>query len=107
MDGTVNLWEMNNPETGNMFIIEKIFEYPLASEQISRSLKLSECHIQSLEFRFNKIIAGTRSGDIYFLSLPAASEIKSSATDSKNLIQMVYRCNDNRVPKEIDFDANN
>lgn len=34
MDGTVNLWEMNNPETGNMFIIEKIFEYPLATEQI-------------------------------------------------------------------------
>jgi hypothetical protein len=32
MDGTVNLWEMNNPETGNMFIIEKIFEYPLSTE---------------------------------------------------------------------------
>lgn len=68
---------------------------------------MTESHIQSLEFRFNKIIAGTRSGDIYFLSLPAASEIKSSATDSKNLIQMVYCCNDNRAPKEIDFDANN
>lgn len=108
MDGTVNLWEMSNPESGNLFIIEKIFEYPLGTEQsISKGLVSSDSHIQSLQFRFNKIIAGTRSGDIYFLSLPAASEIKSSATDSKNLIERIYCCNDNKIPREVDFDSNN
>ena len=108
MDGSVNLWEMSNPESGNHFIIEKTFDYPLGTEQyISKGIKNTESHVQSLQFRFNKIIAGTRSGDIYFLTLPAASEIKSSATDSKNLIERIYCCNDNRIPKEVDFDANN
>jgi len=85
MDGTVNLWEMRNPENSNMYIIEKIFEYPL-SKEVGKTLTSCTYHVQSLQFRFNKIIAGTRSGDIYFLSLPAASEIKSTATDSRLLI---------------------
>ena len=63
-------------------------------------------HVQSLQFRFNKIIAGTRSGDIYFLQLPAASEIKSTATNSIDLTSLVYTCHDNENPKEVDFDAN-
>ena len=107
MDGTVNLWEMSDPSSGNQLIIEKIFEYPLSKDSGPSTLKNTNCHVQSLQFRFNKIIAGTRSGDIYFLSLPAASEIKSTATDSKNLIEKVYSCHDNMVPKEVDFDANN
>ena len=28
-DGIVNLWELRNPDNGSMFIIEKIFEFPL------------------------------------------------------------------------------
>ena len=46
MDGAVNLWEMSNPESGNLFIIEKLFEYPFGGETtISKGLKSSENHI--------------------------------------------------------------
>lgn len=97
---------MSNPDSGNSLIIEKLFEYPLPKDP-GPTLKQTFCHVQSLQFRFNTIIAGTRSGDIFFLSLPAASEIKSTATDSKILIQKVYSCTNNMIPREVDFDANN
>ena len=91
MDGSVKLWEMRNPSNGSMYIIEKIFEYPLYGDiPENKLLESPSCHIQSLQFRFNKIIAGTRSGDIYFLTLPAASEMKSATTESKSFIMKIY-----------------
>ena len=113
MDGSVNLWEMRNPSSGNLYIIEKIFEYPLTGDIVpDKVLASPACHIQSLQFRkhltnlgFNKIIAGTRSGDIYFLTLPAASEIKSTTTESKSLIMKVYTSHDHEIPKDVDFDS--
>ncbi len=60
----------------------------------------------SFNIGFNKIIAGTRSGDIYFLTLPAASEIKSTTTESKSLIMKVYTSHDHEIPKDVDFDSN-
>jgi hypothetical protein len=107
MDGSVKLWEMRNPSNGSMYIIEKIFEYPLYGDiPESKLLESPSCHIQSLQFRFNKIIAGTRSGDIYFLTLPAASEMKSATTESKSFIMKVYSSHDHEIPKDIDFDSN-
>lgn len=107
MDGSVNLWEMRNPATGNLYIIEKIFEYPLTGDIPPELAKdHPSCQIQSLQFRFNKIIAGTRSGDIYFLTLPAASEIKSTTTESKSLIMKIYTSHDHETPLDVDFDSN-
>lgn len=106
MDGSVKLWEMRNPSNGSMYIIEKIFEYPLYGDIPEHKLLESpSCHIQSLQFRFNKIIAGTRSGDIYFLTLPAASEMKSATTESRSFIMKVYSAHDHEIPKDIDFDS--
>jgi hypothetical protein len=106
MDGSVKLWEMRNPSSGTMYIIEKIFEYPLFGDLTEEKLiETPACHIQSLQFRFNKIIAGTRSGDIYFLTLPAASEMKSATTESSSFIMKVYSAHDHEIPKDIDFDS--
>lgn len=106
MDGSVKLWEMRNPSSGSMYIIEKIFEYPLFGDiSEERLIETPACHIQSLQFRFNKIIAGTRSGDIYFLTLPAASEMKSATTESSSFIMKIYSAHDHEIPKDIDFDS--
>jgi hypothetical protein len=40
------------------------------------------------------------------LTLPAASEIKSTTTETKDLIMKVYSCHDNEIPKDVDFDSN-
>jgi hypothetical protein len=51
MDGSVNLWEMRNPTNESLYIIEKIFEYPLIGEiPLNRVLEHPSCHIQSLQF---------------------------------------------------------
>lgn len=106
MDGSVKLWEIRNPSNGSMYIIEKMLEYPLYDLNFptDKLIQTPSCHIQSLQFRFNKIIAGTRSGDIFFLTLPAASQMKDT-TDTRALIKKVYSANDHEIPKDIDFDS--
>ena len=108
MDGKVNLWEMRNPASNSsLFIIEKIFEYPLVGEiDTDKALQSPLHHVQSLQFRFENIIAGTRSGEIFFLTLPAVSDIKSSAKESKDLIKPIYTCHDHEIPTETDFSPN-
>lgn len=51
-------------------------------------------HIQSLQFRLNYIIVGTRSGDIYFLQIPDGTE-ELNAENKQALIQKVYSAHDN------------
>jgi hypothetical protein len=41
MDGTVNLWKMSNPESRNLFIIEKIFMYSLYSPELNSKLGIN------------------------------------------------------------------
>jgi hypothetical protein len=51
VDGSVNLWEMRNPSSGNLYVIEKIFEYPLTTNIPAEQIPMSPgCHIQSLQF---------------------------------------------------------
>ena len=108
MDGKVNLWEMRNPaKNSSLYIMEKIFEYPLVGEiGTDKALQSALHHVQSLQFRFENIIAGTRSGEIYFLTLPTVSDIKSTAKESKDLITTIYTCHDHEIPMETDFSPN-
>lgn len=62
------------------------------------------------------IVAGTRSGDIYFINLIDETVNKDVADDNRydydnklhdlrDVIKRVYTCHDNEIPKEADFSS--
>jgi hypothetical protein len=70
MNGRVILWQMRIPEQSSEYQLSSFNNYDLSSDNPRNALKNPMYHIQSLQFRLNYIIAGTRSGDIYFLRIP-------------------------------------
>jgi hypothetical protein len=74
MNGTVILWQMNIPEGSSEYELSSFNTYNLHTEDPREALKNPMYHIQSLQFRLKYIIAGTRSGDIYFLKIPNGAD---------------------------------
>ena len=52
------------------YIVEKIYEYSITSEELSKAILNPRNHIQSVCIGSKYILAGTRSGDIYELIRP-------------------------------------
>ena len=104
MNGTVILWQMRRPDGANEYQINSFNTYTICSDPRT-ALKNPMYHIQSLQFRLNYIITGTRSGDIYFLSLPEDDQNNSNEQDMRDLVHKVYTAHDNEIPKEVDFSA--
>lgn len=104
MNGTVIVWQMVVPEGSSEYKINSFNTYQLYPDNPRNALKNPMYHIQSLQFRLNYIIAGTRSGDIYFLCIPEANDALSPDA-SKSLVTKVFSAHDNEIPKEADFTA--
>ena len=60
--------------------------------------------IQSLLFRGQNLIVGTRSGGITYLSLDIPEELKNKDPDIRDHIYPVYEPTDHEVPCEVCFD---
>lgn len=103
MNGVVILWQLVRQEDSNEYQLLKAFEYNICLQNITSAVKNPMYHIQSLQLRLNNIIVGTRSGDIYFLSIPNFEE--NEEEDMRDLVKKVYTAHDNEVPKEADFSA--
>lgn len=95
---------MSVPEGSSEYQLSSFSTYNLYSENPRNALKNPMYHIQSLQFRLNYIIVGTRSGDIYFLQIPDGTEEQTSET-KQALISKVYTAHDNEIPKEVDFSS--
>lgn len=68
MDGRVILWYLGISEYN--YIVEKIYEYSITTEELSIAILNPKNHIQSVCIGSKYILAGTRSGDIYELVRP-------------------------------------
>lgn len=75
MDGRVILWYLGLSEYS--YIIEKIYEYSISTEEMSKLSKNPKNHIQSVCIGSKYILAGTRSGDIYELVRPSEQDLKT------------------------------
>lgn len=107
VNGTVILWEMGYLPSSGEYRLIPLFEYPIyQKETIKDVIKNPKYHIQSLQYRFNLIIAGTRSGDIYFLAVIDPDSDPAERADMNDVIKRVYTCHDNEIPKECDFSSN-
>ena len=68
MDGRIILWYLGMSEYA--YIVEKIYEYSITTEELSIAILNPRNHIQSVCIGSKHILAGTRSGDIYELVRP-------------------------------------
>ena len=50
------------------------------------------------------MIVGTKSGDIYYVSVEVPPEFSNKEPDVRDHIHQIYSANDHQVPKEVDFD---
>jgi hypothetical protein len=115
VNGTVILWQMEYSSQRNVYELIKLKEYAIYFDEPYREvIKNPQYHIQSLQFRYNLIVAGTRSGDIYFLNLVDGESGKGvmenldrdKKLDMRDVIKRVFTCHDNEIPKEADFSEN-
>lgn len=103
MNGVVIIWQLARQEDTNEYELLKAFEYNICLEETITAVKNPMFHIQSLQLRLNNVIVGTRSGDIYFLSMPNFESGEDQ--DMRDLVKKVYTAHDNEIPKEADFSA--
>lgn len=73
--GRVILWYLGLSEY--TYIVEKIYEYSITNEELTKAIQNPKNHIQSVCIGSKYILAGTRSGDIYELVRPSESDLKS------------------------------
>jgi hypothetical protein len=88
MNGRVILWDLKQDEETSEYGLFFFQEYQLNPDK-SASIKDPKYHVQSLQFRINYIIVGTRNGDIYFLLLPTEEKEDGKLTDMKSLVKLV------------------
>ena len=114
-NGTIIVWEFkpNGEDTEHKYRPIRRLEIDLAydldrtSKEHNMGIKDPRYHVQSVQFRANFVIAGTRSGDIYFCHVP--SNLRPE--ENERIIPasrptLVYSCHDNEIPKEVDFSDN-
>lgn len=85
--------------------ISQLKEFPLGFG-LSPNTFLTDprIQIQSLLFRGQNLIAGTRSGGVTYLSLDIPEELKNKDPDIRDHIYPVYEPTDHEVPCEVCFD---
>lgn len=68
----------------NIFQLLKKREFVISFDQSFKEvIKNPQYHVQSQQFRYNLIVAGTRSGDIYFINLIDETVNKDVADDNR------------------------
>ncbi|CAD8183513.1 unnamed protein product [Paramecium pentaurelia] len=104
MDGRVILWSLSKSEYS--YVVEKIYEYSIANEQLQKVGLNPNLHVQSVCIGQNYILAGTRSGDIYELVRPNESDLKSLTKIQKDMVKLRINCTDHDQPKVVAFSGN-
>lgn len=95
-------------------IVEKIYEYSITNEELTKAIQNPKNHIQSVCIGSKYILAGTRSGDIYELVRPSESDLKSTILNhiialtkiNTEMVKLRINCTDHELPRVVAFSGN-
>jgi WD40 repeat protein len=114
MDGKVVLWYLGLSEYS--YKVEKLHEYSLTMEDISKTILNPKYHIQSVCIGSKYVLAGNKCGDIYELTKPKEPDNKSNYSRNFIILEIVKQnfemiklrlnCTDNEPTRVVAFSGN-